>query len=387
MKKIILLTALSLSIGFSSFAQYFQASFTNVNNVVTFKLKPAGGNITSAIGYIEIAFRYDTTVTASFPITNITPNTAAFPGLVMSQRQDYDAGKYKYIRYLFTSTIPSATYTSGTEYDLFSITLASASSQLATLELANDLTTAPNDPNDYIFFIIAGDGATPLVDPAVLNATGTASTNPTLYGPGRYVSGTGEFVPLTNVPVPVKFTGFSAIKQDDNALLNWAVQNESSSTDHYEIERSFNGTDFTNVASVTAKSNGTLSSSTYNYADSKLSLLKSSGVIYYRIEQVDKDGHVTYTEIKAIRMARGLLISAFPNPAKSSVSISANLDEDANLSLHLTDASGKLIQQTEVHGTKGLNVTKLSLNGLAPGSYLLKVNTGSEIKTLSIVKE
>jgi hypothetical protein len=379
MKKIILLTAFSMFVGVVSFGQYFQATFTNIGSVVYFKIKPTS-NITTTIGYIEIAFRYDTTISPSFPIGAIANNTTAFPGLNMVERQDYDLGNYKYVRFLFTSTISSAAYTAGTEYDLFNITLNGPPTEFATLELASDLSTT--DPNNYYFYMIAGDAVTPLVDP-----NGNPTTDPVLYGAGHYVSGTGEFVPLTNVPVPVKFTGFSVVKKDDKAILNWAVENEGPTTDHYEIERSFNGVDFVKVANVPIKGNGNFTNNTYSYSDDNLSLLKSSGTIYYRIIQFDKNGSSLSTDIRAVRLGSGVVITAYPNPVKNIFSVTIELDVAAPISMNISDASGKLIQQLQLQGTKGINYSKIDLSKFASGSYLLKVNSGTEITTLPIVKE
>jgi len=307
------------------------------------------------------------TATSLIPNLTITPD----PGnpFIVSGRAYYS--------YLLNDNgvTTTTTWAANTDNGIMSLTFPSDPN---TLSMRLDDLSPDGGPNGqlywYVSLIYAGGG----------DATDYSTM---FYGTGA-VNNSGIFasyVPL-QFPVPVKFTTFAATKNDDAAILSWAVQNESLS--HYEIERSFNGVDFTKVTSIQAKSTGNFISSTYSYTDNNLSSLKSSGVIYYRIKEVDQDGKVTYTEIKSVRLTgRGIIIGAYPNPAKSDISITADLTEDSKLSIVLSDATGKQVKQLITNGAKGINVSKLSMEGLASGSYMLKVSTGSEIKTLPIIKE
>jgi len=85
--------------------------------------------------------------------------------------------------------------------------------------------------------------------------------------------------------LPLTLTSFTTKLQQNNVLLNWHTVNEVN-VSHFNIQRSSNGKDFTNIGRVNAGSN-------YNFIDelkTKDQLLKT---IYYKLEIVDKDGSKT----------------------------------------------------------------------------------------------
>jgi len=193
-----------------------------------------------------------------------------------------------------------------------------------------------------------------------------------------------SYLGITSVIVPVKFTGFSATKNNDDALLNWAVVNENTAGDYYQVERSIDGSSFTTIASVPVKGNST--SNTYTYTDDNISSLDVT-TIYYRIEQVDQSGNPAYTEVKAVSLTSGVTVSAYPNPTKDNVLVTVNLPEASNVSINVTDALGKQLQLIQLAGVKGSNISSINLSAYAPGNYLVKVISASGTTTLPIVKE
>ena len=278
MKKIFLLLSISLFSVAAGYSQYFQGTFTNSGNTLIFKMKPSA-NLTTAISYLEFSFRYLTSGAPTFSIGSLV-NGAAFSGISMQRRTDYVSGAYTYVRYVHnTSTIGSITYLTATEYEICRFNLIGPAA-VEDFEMSSDLI----DPsNETVFGVVDGSGN--FIDPGINNQ---------LYGPGFYISGNLQLVPLANVPIPVKFTGFTAIKKGENGLLNWQVENETAITDQYMVERSLNGRDFTSIANVAIK--GTGSTNVYDYTDNNLKALRSD-IIYYRIKQLDKDGKFAYTEI------------------------------------------------------------------------------------------
>ncbi len=368
MKKTFILFLVSLCSITAAYSQYFQGTFTNSGNTLIFSMKPSA-NFTTSISYIEFCFRYNTASTPSFTISNLV-NGSAFPGLNLQRRTDYVSGPYTYVRYVHnTSTIPSFAYQGGTPYEIGRLNLIGTG--VGNFEMASDLV----DPlNETVFGVVDGGGN--FIDPG---------SNNQLYGPGFNIVGNLQLLPLSNVPIPVKFTAFTAVKKDNNGLLNWQVENESAVTDHYEIERSFNGRDFTSIANTVAKSNNS-NTNAYEYTDNNLKALRAD-IIYYRIKQVDKDGKFVYTEIRSIRLdGKSFSASVFPNPVTSTGSVNVDVLEDVKINIILTDAAGKEMQKATIDGKKGLNVYKLNMSSLAAGTYQLKVIAGNESKIIPVVK-
>lgn len=378
MKKFLTIISALLITG-ASYAQYFQGTFVKdpdnaVNNRIIFRMNPTGP-ITTAISYIEIAFRYPTASTPAFTVAGLTTNTASFPSLNIQRLPDFVAGGYTYVKFVHnTGTVASNTYTpSSNGYDLFSIALQGPPAVIPQIELCSDVAGT----GDYVFGVV--DGAGNLIDPGA---------NPQLYGPGFNINGGIHLVPLANVTVPVKFNGFTATKRDNDGLLTWSVENESPVTDRYEVERSFNGLDFGKFASVPAKNNG-LTANTYLLTDANLSGLRASGgIIYYRIKQIDKDGQAVYSEIRSIRLdSKSFTVGVYPNPVKDVAVLSIDLLDNEAISLLIIDAAGKQVQQMQVQGVRGLNVKKVNMAAMPSGTYQFKIRTAAEVKTLSVVKQ
>lgn len=76
-----------------------------------------------------------------------------------------------------------------------------------------------------------------------------------------------------------------------------------------------------------------------------------------------------------------LSITAFPNPTTDYITLKTdNID---NLSFHLYDINGKMIQESEIK----ISETKISMTEIPPAIYFLKVtDNGKEIKIFKIVK-
>lgn len=254
----------------------------------------------------------------------------------------------------------------GTEYLLFSFTFgANAQNCIGTFRLLINASD-PTDPNGA-----GGDFASYLN----INGTDEFSTN-----------SDATFLSCAAGPVPVLFLSFTATKSGDDALLSWNVSNESSLTKYYIIERSTDKINFTPVETILAKNNGIINNS-YNLTDIKLSTLRSSGVIYYRIKQVDADGKTIYSEIKTVRLSgKNFGVRVSPNPAKTHTIATIDLEEASPIIINVTDIAGKRIKQIKMGGVKGENVKKVDLTGLATGSYMLKVFSGEQSQTVALVK-
>ena len=197
---------------------------------------------------------------------------------------------------------------------------------------------------------------------------------------------TYQYVLSTSTPVPVKFLGFNVSKKNSDAVLTWQIENETSMTDHYEVERSVNGVDFVKMTSIIPKNNGN-SSNSYDFTDVNLFSTRSGGVIYYRIKQIDKDGKFIITPIRNLRLdSKSMAVSVYPNPIRDNVTISLDLVKDEKVTLTINDAAGKQVQNISYTLFKGLNIKKINMSGFSSGNYMLKVITGSELKTIPLVK-
>jgi Secretion system C-terminal sorting domain len=184
----------------------------------------------------------------------------------------------------------------------------------------------------------------------------------------------------------VIFGNFSALAKDNNALLQWQVANETSFTDHYEIERNLNAISFKKIGSVQARVN-TGSVYSYYFTDLNLSSVQSSGIFYYRIKQVDKDGHFIYSSTKMIRVNNaGIVIGLHPNPVKNFANVSIDVIQQSDAGIMIYDMNGRQVKYIKARLSAGANIINIDISKLAAGCYMLKVQTPAENKTVTIVK-
>ena len=209
-------------------------------------------------------------------------------------------------------------------------------------------------------------------------AIGSPSSPLNTNSSATYTSSTG--------PLPIKFTDFTAVRRDNDGQLAWTVDNQDPNTLNFGIERSFNGTDFRSIGSIDA--NILLGSvGTYSFTDPNIVRLRSSGVIYYRLKEVDRDGHFVYSDIRSIKLdSKAITINLYPNPAQAYTNLMLDLPEATTVAVSITDVAGQTMQQFSFPGIKGNNQHKINLNKYAAGTYMIKVNAGDQMKTISVVK-
>ncbi|MBL0357103.1 MAG: T9SS type A sorting domain-containing protein [Chitinophagaceae bacterium] len=336
--------------------------FGNIN--LTFSIPDQGaGNPTEA----------QITKTSLIPSLDIAPTDGNNPYIISGRA---------YYSYIMTSNVNTTTSTwpaNSTNNQIAEFTF-SANSFFSGMRL--DDVSPSGGPNGQMYWYVQVNGAGDITDystmfygvPA-LPPTNNASTSP-------------SFVPLQPFTVvPVKFLNFTVTRNNNIALLNWAVENEDANTASYEIQKSLNGIEFSSVATLPAYNNGR-ASNVYSFTQNNLSAIRSSGVIYFRIKQTDRDGKFVYTEIRSVRMdSKGaIVVGVYPNPVKSLANVTFDLEQNTEVIISVTDASGKQVLTSQVQGFKGANINKLNMANLASGSYTLKLQVGTETKVMPIVK-
>lgn len=118
------------------------------------------------------------------------------------------------------------------------------------------------------------------------------------------------FRPQFGAPLPVTFSSLKAGWQNDKTIdIQWEVEEEMN-VDHYRVERSANGLQFTAIAKITA-SRDIATRRQYRYTDR----LPLSDAPFYRITGVDMDGRRTYSKIITLATAAAATtLSVYPNP-------------------------------------------------------------------------
>lgn len=176
------------------------------------------------------------------------------------------------------------------------------------------------------------------------------------------------------VILPVTWLGFTAVEKGGQTALQWKVADEINA-DHYEIEYSTDGSQFTKLYTLPAT---TRFAATKTY--DQLHPFPVAGTNYYRIRQVDKDGRYSYSKTELVRIAKANSIVVAPNPATSFVKVQA---KTTITQIRLYNAAGQLVLSSNPAALS----TTLMVNQLPAGQYSMVIETKDETIRKSIIKE
>lgn len=176
--------------------------------------------------------------------------------------------------------------------------------------------------------------------------------------------------------LPVIFSEFTVKKQDCSAVLDWATDMELNN-DHFVVERSTDGRQFTALAEVAAVGNSNMRQH-YTYTD----LQPASGVNYYRIVQVDVDGKNSSTVIKSLQFNCGNgQLKVYPTVTRGTVHVALPAGyEEAKISV-----IGINGQQVPASITTGGLFRTVQLPTLPAGTYLVRIVHNGTMETVKIL--
>lgn len=183
-----------------------------------------------------------------------------------------------------------------------------------------------------------------------------------------------------SVALPLTLLNFSAVKQLTTAKLHWQTTNEVN-TAYFNVQRSKDASHFSNMGVVNAFNQSGVND--YVYEDDIAGI---STRLYYRLQQVDIDGKITYSKIVTIdpdNTTSGVAI--YPNPARNYFNLISPAPEDLNgAEMSIVDLAGHVLLKQSLSATGN---QKIAISSLAKGIYFIKIvkATGSTIQKL--VKE
>jgi len=178
---------------------------------------------------------------------------------------------------------------------------------------------------------------------------------------------------VRSIMLPVRLVDFTAKPLNNNAELQWVVNNEMN-IDKYSVEFSKDGKTFSNVGNVAA---------TGIQAIEKRYRFVHTGIIngknYYRIRMIDKDGKYTYSPVRVVVIDNNK-VSVYPNPFHQYVNITTN--NNVTSTAEVLDATGKLLLRKTF-----ANRTLLQINNIAEGVYIIRINDGENVHSFKVLKK
>ena len=184
--------------------------------------------------------------------------------------------------------------------------------------------------------------------------------------------------------LPVTLINWSAAYANSNVNLTWTTTEERNAS-HFIVERSFNGSDFSDIAMLFATGNSDMN---VNYAFTDRVSSGNSGVIYYRLKMVDMDGNYKTSDVRVVRLGKaidGVKIVAYPNPVVSDVRVTIPQSwQGKPVSYQLTNANGQAIKSYTVQYANQTEV--ISMSQVPAGMYIIRAISGNETAVQSVVK-
>ena len=164
--------------------------------------------------------------------------------------------------------------------------------------------------------------------------------------------------------LPVNFTSFYIGKTGQDVQLTWSTDKEINNS-HFDVERSFNGTDWQKVSVINGAGSST-NVNNYSYNDKNV----SGSVVYYRLRQVDIDGGFVYSSIKSIRMSEAVSAVRIYGSNKNVV-IDLNTSIKSNLVVSVINANGQVLsKQTVSNPAYRINI---NIQNASTGTYIVHV--------------
>jgi len=166
---------------------------------------------------------------------------------------------------------------------------------------------------------------------------------------------------LTNpsTPLPVIWNKVSAtLNRRQQADIIWTVSEKE--VRHYIVQKSTDGIQFNDIATVGSKGNG---NNSYAYTESS----RLNGKAWYRIAQISVNGKVDYSTVMMLQNSAIYgKVNIYPNPATQVLNVEV---DQANVPYSIFDLQGKMIARGLLQ--QGKNT--VDVMSLAKGFYTVKI--------------
>ncbi|MCB0775294.1 MAG: T9SS type A sorting domain-containing protein [Chitinophagaceae bacterium] len=274
--------------------------------------------------YVEYKWQVSTNGGSTWTDISGTTGTAS-PTLV--------GGFYEYVS---SYTIPPSNTTAANAGDMYRLVVASTNSNLGTTECSY------SDPTTITVSILTDCGPPLAVD--LLSISGTLGI-------------------------------------DNRSTIRWVTSHEDEPV-HYVLQRSNDGSGFTDIATIAGQNSEIAEQNHYSYNDPVTVVNK----VFYRIKIVSASGSIKYS--KTIRLettAAGFTFGTVVIPFGDELNFSIQSNEEGLVHVQLVDMNGKTVRLATYQVYNGTNALGLTgTNSLPSGVYLLKAtrNNHSIIKTV-----
>lgn len=189
-----------------------------------------------------------------------------------------------------------------------------------------------------------------------------------------------------NYPLPVELISFNAVVNGSEVQLNWETATELNNHG-FEVQRSINFSDFESIAFING-AGSTTDRKNYSFSVNE----NYSGLIQYRLKQIDYDGSFSYSQIVEVDLTlpeKFILYQNYPNPFNPVTTIRFELPEGGLTELKVFDITGneiaELIKEIKNAGTYSVSYDASKLSS-GVYFYTLKINNRTFTNRMILIK-
>ncbi len=206
----------------------------------------------------------------------------------------------------------------------------------------------------------------------IINLNGVATTYSFNVSSNPASSSTNRFIVVfaAAVPLPVTFIKIGVLLSNNDIMVSWNTATESG-IKNYVIERSSNGTDFSQVGIVAAQNSP--ASAAYQWIDKT----PAAGNNFYRIRSVDESGKTSYSSIALVSLDGKNGIQVAPTLITNRhFTLSLYGEAAGNYDLLLTNTAGQQVFHGVIKHLGGDNNREIDFGNttFAAGIYNLSVS-------------
>ena len=190
----------------------------------------------------------------------------------------------------------------------------------------------------------------------------------------------------SQIILPLDLLSFTAYLNKSKVDLNWTTASEKN-VSHFAIERSYDGKNFSDAATVFAFGNtSTADKKNYTFSDNVTSA--TSNIIYYRLRCIDIDGKYTYSPIRVIRLGEqsaDAKVLAYPNPFVNELRITLpQTMQGKEFSIELFNAGGQVVKMKNIAAAS--QTETITTTDLGRGLYVIRITSGTEKLQYKVIK-
>jgi len=174
------------------------------------------------------------------------------------------------------------------------------------------------------------------------------------------------------IPLPVKLIDLRGTMDNNTVTLNWtAAENET--VESFEIERSFDGTNFATQGLVYSTEKA--GAENYNFYET----VNNPARVYYRLKMYDKSNAVDYSKILVFEKEThgGGSLKILNNPTTDKLTFRFESGMNGHVDVIILDVAGRAQLKQKIDFYRGANVDSIPLpSTTAKGLYALQLSIG-----------